>query len=262
MFFGAPSLNQPPPMVIGLIPARFASTRLPGKPLIDLGGQSMIQRVVAQARQAQLARVVVATDDERILRHVHDFGGEAVLTRPDHPSGTDRLWEAFQLLGSPADVHCIVNIQGDEPFINPMQIDALASLFADDATAPDIATLVKPVLTNEELFSPHLPKVVLSQQGHALYFSRHPLPYQRQRPEAEWLAHHPYLRHLGLYAYRPQVLGQLTQLPVSPLEAAESLEQLRWLEAGFRIQCAHTELDAFGIDTPEDAARARVRLGG
>jgi 3-deoxy-manno-octulosonate cytidylyltransferase (CMP-KDO synthetase) len=249
-------------MVLGLIPARYASTRLPGKPLVDLGGQSMIQRVMAQARQTQLSRVVVATDDERIRRHVEELGGEAVLTRPDHPSGTDRLWEAFQQLGCPPEVHCIVNIQGDEPFIHPAQINALADLFRDAATAPDIATLVKPVATAEELFSPHLPKVVLNQRGQALYFSRHPLPFQRQHAPAEWLAHHRYLRHLGLYAYKPRVLAQLIQLPVSPLEAAESLEQLRWLEAGYRIQCAETELDAFGIDTPEDVAKARARLAG
>lgn len=248
-------------MVIGLIPARFASTRLPGKPLVDLGGQTMIQRVVAQAKLANLARVVVATDDERILRHVQDFGGEAVLTRPEHPSGTDRLWEAFQLLGSPADVHCIVNIQGDEPFINPIQINALTDLFQAPATSPAIATLVKPVVSEEELFSPHLPKVVLNQHQQALYFSRHPIPYQRQYAPAEWLHHHRYLRHLGLYAYQPAVLAQLTQLPVSPLEAAESLEQLRWLEAGFQIQCAETELEAFGIDTPEDVEKALLRLG-
>ena len=248
-------------MVLGLIPARFASTRLPGKPLIDLDGLSMIERVVRQALQANLARVVVATDDERIRQHVRDFGGEAVLTRPDHPSGTDRLWEAFQQLGAPADVHCIVNIQGDEPFIHPAQINVLADLFASPATAPDIATLVKPVVSKEELFSPHLPKVVLNQRGEALYFSRHPLPYQRQRPKAEWLAHHRYLRHLGLYAYRPAVLQQLTRLPVLPLEAVESLEQLRWLEAGFQIRCVETELDAFGIDTPEDVERARLHLG-
>ena len=248
-------------MVLGLIPARFASTRLPGKPLVDLGEQSMIQRVVAQARQAKLARVVVATDDERIMRHVEEFGGEAVLTSPAHPSGTDRIWEAFQRLGSPADVHCIVNIQGDEPFIHPAQINSLADLFADAATAPDIATLVKPVLTEEELFSPHLPKVVLNQLGNAMYFSRHPLPYQRGHERVEWLNHHRYLRHLGLYAYKPQVLEQLTRLPVSPLEAAESLEQLRWLEAGFQIRCAETELEAFGIDTPEDVDKARLRLG-
>ena len=247
-------------MVLGLIPARYASTRLPGKPLVDLGGLSMIQRVVTQAQKANLARVVVATDDERIAQHVRDFGGEAVLTRPDHPSGTDRLWEAYQQLGSPPEVHCIVNIQGDEPFIHPAQINALADLYADAITAPDIATLVKPVVSEEELFSPHLPKVVLSSQGHALYFSRHPLPYQRGREPAEWLRHHRYLRHLGLYAYKPAVLQQLTLLPVSPLEAAESLEQLRWLEAGFEIRCAETALDAFGIDTPEDVVRARARL--
>jgi 3-deoxy-manno-octulosonate cytidylyltransferase (CMP-KDO synthetase) len=246
-------------LAIGIIPARYASTRLPGKPLVDLGGQTMIQRVVAQARLSGLARVVVATDDARILDHVHSFGGEAVLTRPDHPSGTDRVWEAFEQLGSPAEVSCIVNIQGDEPFIHPEQINALVHLF-DQAAPPAIATLIKPVLTEEELFSPHLPKVVTDQRGNALYFSRHPLPYQRQHPTTEWLRHHRYHRHLGLYAYRPDVLRQLTLLPPSPLEIAESLEQLRWLEAGFAIQTAITELDAFGIDTPEDMERARLRL--
>ena len=246
-------------MILGLIPARYASTRLPGKPLIDLGGRSMIRRVVEQARQAQLDRVVVATDDQRIFDHVRAFGGEVVMTRADHASGTDRLWEAFEQLGAPAETRCIVNIQGDEPFIHPDQINALAHLF-QTAPLPDIATLVKPVVSEEELFSPHLPKVVLNTAGRALYFSRHPLPYQRQRAAAEWLSHHRYLRHLGLYAYRPEVLRQLTQLPVSPLEAAESLEQLRWLEAGYQIQCAETELDAFGIDTPEDVTRATLRL--
>ena len=244
---------------LGIIPARYASTRLPGKPLVDLGGRTMIERVVAQARLANLARVVVATDDERILAHVRGFGGEAVLTRPDHPSGTDRVWEAFEQLGQPAGVSCIVNIQGDEPFIHPAQVNALVDLFAQNP-APAIATLIKPVLTHEELMSPHLPKVVTDQRGQALYFSRHPLPYQRQHPPAEWLRHHRYYRHLGLYAYRPGVLRQLTQLPPSPLELAESLEQLRWLEAGFPIQTAITELDAFGIDTPADVARARQRL--
>ena len=245
---------------LGIIPARYASTRLPGKPLVDLGGQSMIQRVVRQAWQAGLARVVVATDDVRILDHVRGFGGEAVLTRPDHPSGTDRVWEAFEQLGCPAEVNCLVNIQGDEPFIHPAQINALVALFAQ--SPPAIATLIKPVLTEEELFSPHLPKVVVNQRQEALYFSRHPLPYQRQHPSPEWLAHHPYYRHLGLYAYQPSVLRQLTRLPPSPLELAESLEQLRWLEAGFPIQTTLTELDAFGIDTPEDVVRARQRLGG
>ena len=248
------------PYALGIIPARYASTRLPGKPLVDLGGQTMIQRVVAQARQAGLARVVVATDDARIQDHVRDFGGEAVLTRPDHPSGTDRVWEAFEQLDYRAgEVSCIVNIQGDEPFIQPAQINALVALFAQRPT-PAIATLIKPVLTIEELFSPHLPKVVVNQFGRAMYFSRHPLPYQRQHPSQEWLAHHRYYRHLGLYAYDPETLGQLTCLPPSPLELAESLEQLRWLEAEYPIQTVVTELDAFGIDTPEDVARARKKL--
>jgi 3-deoxy-manno-octulosonate cytidylyltransferase (CMP-KDO synthetase) len=201
----------------------------------------------------------VATDDQRILDHVRGFGGEAVLTRADHPSGTDRVWEAFELLGQP-EVSCIVNIQGDEPFIHPEQINALVELFAQ-RPSPAIATLIKPVLTEEELFSPHLPKVVVNQFGRAMYFSRHPLPYHRQYPNHEWLAHHQYFRHLGLYAYDPETLGQLTLLPPSPLELAESLEQLRWLEAEYPIQTVVTELDAFGIDTPEDVVRARQRLG-
>ncbi|QKG56879.1 3-deoxy-manno-octulosonate cytidylyltransferase [Hymenobacter sp. BRD128] len=245
---------------LGIIPARFASSRLPGKPLVDLGGRTMIERVVAQARRARLARVVVATDDERILDHVRGFGGEAVLTRADHPSGTDRVWEAFDLLGRPGGFNCIVNIQGDEPFIHPAQINALVDLFAQRPT-PAIATLIKPVLTDEELFSPHLPKVVVNQFGRAMYFSRYPLPYQRQHPSHEWLAHHQYYRHLGLYAYDPETLGELTLLPPSRLELSESLEQLRWLEAEYPIQTVITELDAFGIDTPEDVARARQRLG-
>lgn len=242
---------------IGIIPARYASTRLPGKPLVELGGQSMIQRVVGQARQSGLSRVVVATDDERILRHVLGFGGEAVLTAPGHPSGTDRVWDAYQQLHTQAD--CVINIQGDEPFIQPSQIDALVQLFAQPQP-PQLATLVKPVLTQEELLSPHLPKVVLDTTGHALYFSRHPLPYQRQHPEAQWLLHHRYLRHIGLYAYRPDILAEITQLPPSPLELAESLEQLRWLEHGYRILTAETELETIGIDTPEDVQRALAHL--
>ncbi|KUG08720.1 3-deoxy-manno-octulosonate cytidylyltransferase [Solirubrum puertoriconensis] len=241
---------------IGIIPARYASTRLPGKPLVDLGGKSMIRRVVEQASQANLSRVVVATDDERILEHVLTFGGEAVLTHPHHPSGTDRVWEAYEHLGTPAD--CVVNIQGDEPFVHPAQINALLELFADANT--QIATLVKPVLTQEELLSPHLPKVVLGAHGQALYFSRHPVPYLRQYPQQDWLQHHRYLRHIGLYAYRPAVLQQLTQLQPAPLELAESLEQLRWLTHGYSIHTAETELETIGIDTSEDVQRALAYL--
>jgi len=246
-------------LAIGIIPARFASTRLPGKPLVDLGGQTMIERVVRQAQQSSLSRVVVATDDQRILDHVRGFGGEAVLTAADHPSGTDRVRDAYEQLGVQAD--CIINIQGDEPFIHPSQIDALVQLFAVPAP-PQLATLVKPVVSEEELFSPHLPKVVLNARAEALYFSRHPLPYQRQHPQADWLRHHRYLRHIGLYAYRPDVLREITQLPPSPLELAESLEQLRWLEAGYRIQTAETILETIGIDTPEDVERALQHLSG
>ncbi|SHJ26958.1 3-deoxy-manno-octulosonate cytidylyltransferase (CMP-KDO synthetase) [Hymenobacter daecheongensis DSM 21074] len=242
---------------IGIIPARYASTRLPGKPLVDLGGKSMIQRVVEQARQANLSRVVVATDDDRILSHVESFGGEAVLTAPDHPSGTDRVFDAYRQLGVVAD--CIINIQGDEPFIHPAQINALVDLFAAEPR-PQLATLVKPVVSTEELFSPHLPKVVLDAQGYALYFSRHPLPFQRQHAPTDWLAHHRYLRHIGLYAYRPDVLADITLLPPSALEQAESLEQLRWLETGYRILTAETTLDTIGIDTPEDVQRALAQL--
>ncbi|RAK70402.1 3-deoxy-manno-octulosonate cytidylyltransferase [Hymenobacter edaphi] len=241
---------------IGIIPARYASTRLPGKPLVDLAGKSMIQRVVEQARLAALDRVVVATDDQRILDHVLGFGGEAVLTRPDHPSGTDRVWEAYQQLGQPAD--CVVNIQGDEPFIQPAQINALIDLFADADT--QIATLVKQVISQEELFSPHLPKVVLGAQREALYFSRHPIPYLRQYPSMSWLDHHRFLRHIGLYAYRPTVLQQLTRLAPDALELAESLEQLRWLAHGFRIRTAETDLATHGIDTPDDVQRALRQL--
>lgn len=242
---------------LGIIPARYASTRLPGKPLVDLGGKSMIQRVVEQARRSSLSRVVVATDDERILEHVRDFGGEAVLTAHHHPSGTDRVFDAYQQLGVAVD--CIINIQGDEPFIHPAQIDALVALFVPEK-APQLATLVKPVLTAEELFSPHLPKVVLDAAGYALYFSRHPLPYQRQALPDQWLTQHRYLRHIGLYAYRPDVLAAITKLPPSSLEQAESLEQLRWLENGYRILTAETELETIGIDTPEDVERARRHL--
>ncbi|SNC61390.1 3-deoxy-manno-octulosonate cytidylyltransferase (CMP-KDO synthetase) [Hymenobacter gelipurpurascens] len=244
-------------IAIGIIPARYTSTRLPGKPLVDLGGQSMIQRVIGQAQQSVLSRVVVATDDERILQHVLGFGGEAVLTSPDHPSGTDRVWDAYQQLNTSAD--CIINIQGDEPFIHPSQINALVQLFARPQP-PQLATLVKPVLTHEELFSPHLPKVVLDTTRHALYFSRHPLPYQRQHPQENWLQNHRYLRHIGLYGYRPDVLAKITQLSPSPLEIAESLEQLRWLEHGYRILTAETELETIGIDTPEDVSRALDHL--
>ncbi len=216
----------------------------------------MIQRVVEQARQARsLSRVVVATDDERIRAHVAGFGGEVVMTSADHPSGTDRCCEAVEQLvgaGVVAAVDYVVNIQGDEPFIQPAQIDLLTSVL-DGAT--ELATLVKKIDDAQTLTNPNTPKVVLSMGGDALYFSRQPIPYQRDRPLADWLEHHTYYKHIGLYAYRTDVLSRITQLPPSLLERAESLEQLRWLEHGYCIRTVVTTADSHGIDTPEDLER-------
>lgn len=238
-------------VILGIIPARYASTRFPAKALANINGKSMIQRVVEQARQAtSLSRVVVATDDERIRAHVADFGGEVVMTSVHHQSGTDRCQEAIRQLGLSADY--VVNIQGDEPFIQPRQIDLLASVL-DGVT--ELATLVKAIGDPQTLLSPNTAKVVLGATGEALYFSRHPIPYLRGQPTEIWLAAHTYYKHIGLYAYRTDILAQLTQLPPSSLELAESLEQLRWLENGYRIRTVLTDLDTHGIDTPEDLER-------
>ncbi len=240
--------------ILGLIPARYASTRFPAKALADINGKSMIQRVVEQARQTpSLSRVVVATDDERIRAHVADFGGEVVMTSTHHQSGTDRCQEALTALGEPFDY--VVNIQGDEPFIQPQQIQLLTSVL--DGTT-ELATLVKAITDAHTLFNPNSPKVVVSQTGEALYFSRQPIPYQRDRTTEEWLRHHTYYKHIGLYAYRTDVLAQITQLPPSALERAEALEQLRWLENGYRIRVVTTELESYGIDTPEDLEKLTV----
>ncbi len=246
-------INRFPDMtlILGIIPARYASTRFPAKALANIGGKSMIQRVVEQARQAtSLSRVVVATDDERIRGHVADFGGEVVMTSVHHQSGTDRCREAVRQLGIKADY--VVNIQGDEPFIQPRQIDRLASVL-DGAT--ELATLVKVIDDWQTLRNPSVPKVVLNIAGDALYFSRHPIPYLRDIPEETWLNAHTYYKHIGLYAYRADVLADIAQLPPSLLERAESLEQLRWLENGYRIRTVLTDLDSHGIDTPEDLKR-------
>lgn len=215
----------------------------------------MIQRVVEQARQAQsLSRVVVATDDDRIRDHVLAFGGEVVMTSVDHQSGTDRCQEAVEQLGKPADY--VINIQGDEPFIQPRQIDLLTSVL-DGRT--ELATLVKVIDDAQTLLNPNSPKVVLNRMGETLYFSRQPIPYLRGQPPEAWLQQHTYYRHIGLYAYRTDILAQITQLPPSSLEQAESLEQLRWLENGYRIRAVVTDLDSHGIDTPEDLARISSR---
>ncbi|WP_205502554.1 3-deoxy-manno-octulosonate cytidylyltransferase [Rufibacter psychrotolerans] len=241
---------------VGIIPARFASTRFPGKPLVMLDGKSMIERVYAQAQQAQLQEVVVATDDERIYQHVLAFGGKVVMTAPHHQSGTDRCQEACSQLPEAFDV--VVNIQGDEPFIQPEQINKVIGCFAQPQA--QIATLIKPVQSEEELFNPNSPKVVIGAQQQALYFSRHPIPYLRGVEQQAWLGQHPFYKHIGIYGYRRAVLAELTQLQPSALEKAESLEQLRWLEHGFTIVTAVTELETIGIDTPGDVEKALAYL--
>ena len=240
---------------IAVIPARYASTRFPGKPLAVLGGKTVIQRVYEQAVSV-LPEAYVATDDERIFQAVEAFGGRAVMTRSDHKSGTDRIEEAVEKIATDADV--IINIQGDEPFIQPSQIETLIQLFDDPAT--QIGTLGKRFETIDAVRNPNSPKIVTDRRGFALYFSRSVIPYIRGIEADEWLTHYPFLKHLGIYAYRREVLAEVTRLPQSALEKAESLEQLRWLENGYRIRVGLTNVETVGIDTPEDLARAEAFL--
>ena len=240
---------------IGIIPARFASTRFPGKPLAMLGGRTVIQRVYEQTT-AILDEAYVATDDERIYQAVEQFGGQAIMTRSDHKSGTDRIEKAAEKIGTQADV--IINIQGDEPFIQQSQIETLMHLFDEPTT--QIGTLGKRFETIEAALNPNSPKIVTDKRGFALYFSRSIIPFIRGKEQCEWLQHFPFLKHLGLYAYRREVLREVTLLPQSPLEIAESLEQLRWLENGYRIRVGLTDVETVGIDTPEDLQRAEAFL--
>ena len=239
-----------------IIPARYASTRFPGKPLAVLGGKTVIQRVYEQVDSLLPGRTHVATDDERILNAVRQFGGSAVMTRPDHRSGTDRIAEAAGKIG--ADDGVIVNVQGDEPFIQPVQVETLCRLFDDPAT--QIATLAVPFASMEAAANPNSPKIVCDVRGFALYFSRSVVPYVRGADAARWMDHYPFLRHIGIYAYRRDVLDAVTRLPQSPLERAESLEQLRWLENGYRIRVGLTDVETVGIDTPADLQRAELML--
>lgn len=239
-------------MILGIIPSRYASTRFPGKPLADINGKTMIQRVYEQAIQAtSLSKVVVATDDERIANHVLSFGGEVVITSTEHPSGTDRCWEALQK--TDGDYSYVINIQGDEPFIYPSQIDTLAAVLQDGNT--QLATLVIPTSKYDVLADMSNVKVVMNDHNEALYFSRMMIPYVKGAPQEEWHKHFTYYRHIGMYAYRADVLEQICQLPVGTLEKAESLEQLRWLQAGYTIQCAITNYDCHSIDNPEDVEK-------
>jgi 3-deoxy-manno-octulosonate cytidylyltransferase (CMP-KDO synthetase) len=234
--------------IIGIIPARYASTRFPGKPLIEINGKTMLQRVYEQTIQAnQLSEVLIATDDEKIAQHAQSFGAKVVLTKADHPSGTDRCYEAYINFGETFDY--VVNIQGDEPFLNPQQIDELAAI-CDGTT--ELATQMIAVDNESVLFDQGEVKIVMNQNKEALYFSRMVIPFIKNVPQKDWHKHHPYFRHVGMYAYRTDILEALTKLPPSSLENAESLEQLRWLENGFKIKLVQTEFDSHCIDTPED----------
>ena len=237
-----------------IIPARYASTRFPAKPLAVLGGKPVVIRVCEQASKV-FDHVFVATDDERIFNAVLNGGFTPIMTRSDHKSGTDRCYEAFCKCGVNADV--VVNNQGDEPFIQPSQLQTIKSLFESPDT--DIATLVKPFASNasfETVANPNSPKVVVDDNWNALYFSRSVIPYLRGIPEQEWPASHTFYKHIGLYAFKANVLKAVTELPQAPLEKAESLEQLRWLSAGYRIKVGVTDVETIGIDTPDDLAAA------
>ena len=245
---------------IGVIPARYASTRFPGKPLAMLGGKSVIQRVYEQVSSV-LDSAYVATDDERIRQAVEAFGGKAVMTSPDHKSGTDRIEEAVRKIGGSFDV--VINIQGDEPFIQRSQLEEIIRCFDDAET--QIATLGKPFDKAQgfaAVENPNSPKIVVDNRGYALYFSRSVIPFIRGKETTEWMDHYPFLKHLGIYAYRTEVLHEITRLPQSSLELAESLEQLRWLQNGYRIKVGLTDVETVGIDTPEDLERAEAFLKG
>jgi 3-deoxy-manno-octulosonate cytidylyltransferase (CMP-KDO synthetase) len=242
--------------ILGVIPARYASTRFPAKPLVDINGKSMIRRVYEQASKSKcLNKVVVATDHEEIYRHVNAFAGEVCMTSPHHASGTDRCYEVLTKEKEKFDY--VINIQGDEPFIAPAQIDLLASLL-DGKT--ELATLIKKIGSVEQLLNPNLVKVVCANNQEALYFSRSVIPYFRNMEQAEWVTHHTYYKHIGMYAYRADVLEQITKLEISSLEKTESLEQLRWLENGYHIKVKETNIETIGIDTPEDLEKAKAHL--
>jgi 3-deoxy-manno-octulosonate cytidylyltransferase (CMP-KDO synthetase) len=242
--------------ILGIIPARYASTRFPAKALVDIGGKSMIQRVYEQSVKAKkLTKVVVATDDTRIYDHVEAFGGTAIMTADTHQSGTDRCYEA--LLHTEGTFDYVINIQGDEPFISPEPINHLAAVL-DGKT--ELATLVKVIDTDDILFNVNVPKAVLNKRGEVMYFSRQTIPYLRNAAEGQWLNAHTFYKHIGIYAYRVDVLADITKLPVSSLEKAEALEQLRWLENGYAIKAVITADDSHGVDTPEDLDRVSKKF--
>ena len=237
---------------IAIIPARYQSTRFPGKPLAMLGNKPVIQWVYENASKA-LDEVWVATDDERIFDAVNKFGGKVTETAATHRSGTDRCAEAARNLSEKINFDVVINIQGDEPFIHASQINELMACFNEKT---EIATLVKKIDTTEELFNPNRPKVVVDKDANALYFSRSPIPFVRGEKESSWLLASSFWAHIGMYAYKNEVLQKITQLQHGTLERVEALEQLRWLESGYKIKTAVTEHQSVGIDTPEDLENA------
>ncbi|MBN8692199.1 MAG: 3-deoxy-manno-octulosonate cytidylyltransferase [Bacteroidetes bacterium] len=243
--------------ILGIIPARYASTRFPGKPLIDILGKSMLHRVYEQASKSKkLTSIVIATDDERIASHAQSFGAKVVMTKAEHPSGTDRCFEAYKNFGEEFDY--IINIQGDEPFIDPSQIDLLANICNGNT---ELATLMIKCNSHDVLFDKGEVKITLNTNNEALYFSRMVIPFIKGVDEKEWHKHFNYFRHVGMYAYRKDVLEKVTKLQPSSLEKAESLEQLRWLENGFKIKCAETLHDSHCIDIPEDVEKVIKLMG-
>jgi 3-deoxy-manno-octulosonate cytidylyltransferase (CMP-KDO synthetase) len=245
----------------GIIPARYASTRFPGKPLVTIGDKPMIRMVYEQASRS-LDVVYVATDDERIYDAVSGFGGRVIMTSPHHQSGTDRCAEAVETIEarSGARVDVVVNIQGDEPFIRPEQIDSILACFSEPAVG--IATLIRKAKPGEDIFNPNQPKVIIDISGNAIYFSRAAIPFQRDSDKSDWPKQHTYFKHLGMYAYRKETLKAITLLPRSSLEIAESLEQNRWIENGYKIRTAITTWESISIDTPDDLEKARIFFHG
>lgn len=242
---------------LAIIPARYASTRFPGKPLIDIGGQPMIERVYRQVKKAkEISEVIVATDDTRIADVVKHFGGLVEMTSSDHPSGTDRCAEVAKRFERAFDI--VINIQGDEPFINPAAIDEVCAAFTGSEV--NIASLCKKIEDEESLWNPNVVKVVTDKNGFALYFSRHPIPFLRNSQNKAWQNQHTYFKHLGIYAFRLSALLAITQLPQGELEKAESLEQLRWIENGFHIRMMETRHETLAIDSPADLAHVEKYL--
>lgn len=242
--------------ILSIIPARYASTRFPGKPLAEISGKPMIQWVYERVSLV-FEHVYVATDDNRIAEAVKAFNGKVVMTSSSHQSGTDRIAEALLIIQKETSIKfdVVINIQGDEPFIQPEQLRKVASCFSDAKV--QIATLVKPFSQNEDIFNPNSPKVLINPQNNAIYFSRSAIPFIRGKERSEWQKHHTFYKHIGLYAYRNEVLLEITKLAQSPLEIAESLEQLRWIENGYLIRVEKTDMETLAVDTPEDLERVK-----